>query len=127
MRARVEVERDGRPIRPIARPCCNVTTGRGCRTRECKANAPPSTTFCSTLHYGLVGTDVPKAECDDDGGRGEPLEEHDVCLLVVVVVTRSPPPPGTDSICIHHGSMDARHAYFCLQADGDGRWADRMT
>ena len=39
MRARVEVERSGWPIRPIARPCCDVTTGRGCRTRECKANA----------------------------------------------------------------------------------------
>lgn len=73
MRTRVEVERSGRPIRPIARPCCNVTTGRGCRTTrvECRAGCQrtPSTTTtttrrhdCSPLHYGLDGTDVLKAE-----------------------------------------------------------------
>lgn len=71
MRTRVEVKRSGRPIRPIARPCCNVTTGRGCRTTrvECRASEPAHLHrrrrhFCSPLHYGLDGTDVLKAECE---------------------------------------------------------------
>lgn len=44
----------------------------------------PSTTFSSPLHYGLVGTDAPKAECvvgegDEEEGEG-PLDDHDVCV-----------------------------------------------
>ena len=75
MRTRVEVERSGRPIRPIARLCCNVTRGAWLQTRDCKANAPRRRHFAPPpLRLGRG--ESPKAE--QTMRRERPVDEHDV-------------------------------------------------